>query len=96
MNISKPQIRQLRGLAHDLNPVLRIGDKGISEGVLAELEIVLEQHELIKVSIAGADKAERKALTEELCRLSGATLVQMIGKISIIYRQAEKPKLVLL
>ncbi|OQY49402.1 MAG: RNA-binding protein, partial [Candidatus Parabeggiatoa sp. nov. 2] len=70
-----PQIRHLRSLAHHLKPVVMIGGKGITDNLLAELKRALEDHELIKVSIAGADKKERRALTEELCQASGATQV---------------------
>ncbi len=96
MIVSKARIRQLRTMAHGLNPVLRLGEKGLTENVLAELELVLEQHELIKVSIANGDKDQRKALTAALCQHSGATLVQIIGKISILYRPAQQPKMILL
>ncbi len=95
MTLTNPQIRHLRSLAHHLKPVVMIGGKGITDNLLAELKRTLEDHELIKVSIAGADKKERRALTEELCQASGATLVQMIGRISVLYRPNKKPKIVL-
>ena len=75
MTLTNPQIRHLRSLAHHLKPVVMIGGKGITDNLLAELKRTLEDHELIKVSIAGADKEERRALTEELCQASGATQV---------------------
>ncbi len=93
MQLNNGQIRHLRGLAHHLKPVLMIGDKGLTEGVLAELELVLETHELIKVTIADSDREVRRALSEELCQHSGAGLVQVIGKISVLYRPAKQPKL---
>jgi RNA-binding protein len=95
MTLTNPQIRHLRSLAHHLKPVVMIGGKGITDNLLAELKRALEDHELIKVSIAGADKEERRALTEELCQASGATQVQMIGRISVLYRQNKEPKIVL-
>lgn len=93
MGLNNQQIRHLRGLAHHLKPVLMVGDKGMSDNLLAELDRVLEDHELIKVSIAGAEREDRRALTAELCEHSGAELVQIIGRISVLYRAAKKPVL---
>ncbi len=88
--MNNQQIRQLRSQAHHLKPVVMIGAKGITENVLAELNQALEDHELIKVNIAGANKEERRALTEELCQASSAELVQLIGRMSILYRPNKK------
>ncbi len=95
MNLTTKQRRQLRSLAHHLKPVVMVGDKGITENLLAELDRALESHELIKVTIAGADKNERRTLSEELCQNSSAELVQMIGRISVLYRAAQEPKIVI-
>ncbi len=86
MSLSKSEIKALKAQAHHLKVVLQIGAKGISEGLLAELDTALNAHELIKVHIAGTDKAGRKEITSELCNASGADLVQMIGLISVLYR----------
>ncbi|EDN67320.1 conserved hypothetical protein [Beggiatoa sp. PS] len=59
--------------------------------MLAQLDCVLEDHELIKIRIA-ADKAERHKITEELCQASHAELVQIIGRVSILYRKSQKKK----
>ena len=93
MMLTKPQIRHLRSLAHHLKPVLLIGVKGITENILAELNQALEAHELIKISIAGANKDERQVMTDELCQASNAQLVQIIGRISILYKPNKKPRL---
>ncbi len=95
MALNNQQVRHLRGLAHHLKPVLMVGEKGLTDGLLAELELVLETHELIKVTIASTEREERHLLSAELCRRSGAELVQMIGKISVLYRPAKKPRLLL-
>jgi RNA-binding protein len=95
MNLTNEQRRKLRSLAHHLKPVVMVGDKGITENLLTELDRALEAHELIKVSIAGADKKERRSLSDELCQNSSADLVQMIGRITVLYRAAQEPKLVI-
>ena len=53
MTLNKKQIQHLKSLAHHLNPVVMIGNNGLTEGVLAEAELALTHHELIKVKIAG-------------------------------------------
>ncbi|MDM8561665.1 ribosome assembly RNA-binding protein YhbY [Candidatus Parabeggiatoa sp. HSG14] len=95
MILTTQQIRHLRGLAHHLKPVLMIGEKGISDNVLVELDRALNDHELIKVNIAGAMKKERQVVTKQLCQVSDAQLVQMIGRMSILYRPNKKPKLII-
>ena len=95
MNLTNQQRRHLRSLAHHLKPVVMVGDKGITDNLLAELDRALEDHELIKVSIAGADKQQRRTLSEALCQNSTAELVQMIGRITVLYRPAQEPKIVI-
>lgn len=91
MSLSPEQRRAYRAIAHDLKPVLIVGDRGLSEGVQEELERALNDHELIKVKVASSDREARRALIDELCRASGAELVQSIGKIAVLLRRARKP-----
>jgi RNA-binding protein len=93
MALTPQQIRYLKSLAHHLKPIVMIGNKGVNDNVLVELDLSLEKHELIKVSIAGADRIQRRDISETLCQKSGADLVQMIGRISVLYRASQKPKL---
>ena len=83
--------KQLRSIGHNLNPVVMIGDKGLSEGVMLELNRALEDHELIKVKVNVADPQERREVIEQLCTDSRAEPVQAIGKIALLYRAAQKP-----
>jgi RNA-binding protein len=89
MPLTKSKIRHFRSLAHHLNPIVLVGEKGITDNLLVELDRVLEDHELIKIRIT-ADKAERHKITEELCQASGAELIQIIGRISVLYRKSQK------
>jgi RNA-binding protein len=95
MPLTKSQRRHLRRLAHTLKPVVMIGEKGITDNVLSELNRALTDHELIKVTIAGAERAERQMITETLCQVSQAKLVQTIGRISVLYRPCREPRIVL-
>ncbi len=91
MSLSPEQRREYRGIAHNLKPVIIVGDKGLSEGLQEELERALNDHELIKVKVASTDRGVRQEAITELCKASGAELVQTIGKIAVILRRAKKP-----
>ncbi|WP_097458942.1 ribosome assembly RNA-binding protein YhbY [Mangrovitalea sediminis] len=91
MSLSAEQRRQYRAIAHNLKPVVMVGEKGLSEGLKQELERALDDHELIKVKIASNDREERQEIVEEICTATGAELVQSIGKIAVILRRAAKP-----
>lgn len=96
MTISASQKRYLRSQAHNLKPVVTIGQHGLSENVMAEIEIALDFHELIKVKISGADRDDKKAITEAICEESGADLVQTIGHVAVLFRRnPKKPKVAL-
>jgi RNA-binding protein len=93
---SASQKRHLRGLAHPLKPVILVGGKGVSDSVVAELELALERHELLKVKIAAGDRDERDAWIAQLVERSGATLVQRVGNIATLYRaRSDQPGIVL-
>ncbi|ASF47163.1 ribosome assembly RNA-binding protein YhbY [Methylovulum psychrotolerans] len=77
--------KQLRANAHTLKPVVMIGQSGLTDAVLAEIELALDSHELIKVKIR-AERDERKLISEKICGATGAELIQAIGQIAVLYR----------
>ncbi len=79
------QKKKLKTQAHSLKPVIMVGQAGLTDAVLAETEIVLNTHELIKVKIR-AEREERKQISEKICAVTGAILLQSIGQIIVIYR----------
>jgi RNA-binding protein len=85
--LSTKQQQELKAKAHHLKPVVMIGDKGLTENILTEVDIALTSHELIKVKINGADRDQRNAIAEEISEKSEACLVQMIGRILVLYRK---------
>lgn len=96
MPLSSSQKRYLRGLAHNLKPVIMVGNKGVSDALISEFSIALDDHELIKVKLAGDDREERAAQIGKLAEAAHAELVQSIGKVASFYRRnADKPKLAL-
>ncbi|HLI17947.1 MAG TPA: ribosome assembly RNA-binding protein YhbY [Rhodanobacteraceae bacterium] len=96
MTLSSSQIRYLRGLAHPLKPVLLLGGKGATAGVLKELEQALDDHELVKVRLTGDDRAARAAELDKLVESSRAETVQTIGHIAVLYRRNDdRPRIAL-
>lgn len=93
MSLNNAQKKYLRGLGHDLNPVVMIGDKGLSDNVMNEIAIALEYHELIKVRVR-AEREDRAAMTAEIIEATGADAVQSIGQIVLLFRRnPKKPKI---
>ena len=85
--LSGKQRRALRARAHHLNPVVSVGAAGLSDGVLAELDVALDGHELVKLRISADDRAQRKDLIDTLCRRANAELIQRIGHTAVLYRE---------
>lgn len=85
--LNSNQKRYLRGLAHSLKPVILVGAKGITDALLAELELALDHHELIKVRIAAEDREARDAGIATLIERSGAQLVQRVGNVACLFRR---------
>ena len=77
----------LKARAHHLKPVILLGAKGLTDAVVAETDVALNAHELIKVKINGTEKEDRIEITHTLCQKLQAELVQMIGNTAIIYRK---------
>ncbi len=94
MQLSEHQKKHLRGLCHELKPVVILGNNGLTENVSNEIDIALTHHELIKVKIR-ADRDERKAISLEIAKKSKSTLVQTIGQVACYYRlNKDNPKIV--
>jgi RNA-binding protein len=90
MDVKEKQ--KLKGLAHYLKPVVMIGDKGLTENVLAEINLALASHELIKVKATRLPKDEKEAISETITKATRSTLVQIIGNILVLYRKKPVPK----
>jgi RNA-binding protein len=94
MALTESQKKHLRGLGHKLNPVITVGDAGLSDSLLAEFESTLAHHELIKVKLRVGDREARDAAIRELAEGSGAEVVQRIGNVALLYREnPEKRKI---
>jgi RNA-binding protein len=90
MDITDKQLRFLRGRAHALKPVIQVGNKGLTAGVLAETRRALTDHELIKLRFQGVERGARDALLAQLIRDTSSALVTRIGHIAVLYKANAK------
>lgn len=84
------QIKYLKGLAHPLHPVVQIGKDGITTAIIDTVQAELKRHELIKVKINNNSNVNKKTASKELEELSTSTLVQLIGKTIVLYKENKK------
>jgi len=94
-SLTPAQRQFLKGLAHARQPVVMIGNQGLTAAVLKEIDQALSAHELIKIKAASNEPDTRRTWLEEICTATGAASVQQIGKVLVIYRAAAKPVIAL-
>lgn len=92
MTLSEPQKKYLRGMGHALKPIVMVGDSGLSGAVLAELNICLDHHELVKVRVKVGDRESRDNIIAKLCTEGDAVLVQRTGNMALLYRENPEKK----
>lgn len=92
MKLNPKQISHLRGLAHTLSPVVMIGNQGLTDNIIKEVDINLNAHELIKIKVAGDDREARKTMYQSICETTNAIPVHHIGKQLVIYRSSDSIK----
>ncbi len=76
-------------MAHDLKPFVMIGQHGLSESVIAEIDSTMLKHELIKIKLRVEDRDEKQKIIEKILEFSHAEIVQVIGGVLVIYRPFE-------
>lgn len=91
MPLSTAEKTRFRRIGHELKPVVMTGGQGLTEAILAETHRALEDHELIKVRINGEDREARAEAIKEIAKSTRSQVVQIIGKIVLLYRPAKKP-----
>lgn len=80
----------LKARAHKLEPVVRIGEKGLTDAVIGEIERALKAHELIKLRAAGTERAKLHEILQTICQRTGAQPVQQVGKVLVIFRKSHE------
>ena len=84
--LNTQQKKLLRGVAHHLDPIVAVSERGLSERIVEETERALRDHELIKVKVFGGDRASRSHIAAELADETSATVLLQIGKVAVLYR----------
>jgi RNA-binding protein len=79
--------KALKARAHSLNPILQLGEKGLTDAVVAEIERAIAAHGLIKIRAAPLNRDEREVALASICERTGAHAVQHIGKMLVVYRK---------
>jgi RNA-binding protein len=96
MPLSEKQRKHLRGLAHARDPIVMIGQSGLSEAITRELDTALTSHELVKVRARVGNREERDSILEALAALTRSELIQRIGNVGVFFRaRTEKARIVL-
>jgi putative YhbY family RNA-binding protein len=91
ITLSPIERKALKARAHALDPVVLIGDQGLTAAVIREIDRSLKAHELIKIRAFNDERTERTVWLDEICNALHASPVQHIGKILVIWR--ENPEL---
>ncbi len=95
MSLTNNQKKFLRKLAHNINPMLMIGQNGLTNTVLLELQVTLKKHEILKIKMQ-VEKADKQQIIQNILQASTAELIQVIGNIFVIYRPFnQNPQLIL-
>lgn len=84
--LTERQRKHLRGLGHALKPVARLGNAGVSAAFLAELEVALAHHELVKLKVSAASREDRNAAIEAAAARTGAAVITRVGNMALLYR----------
>ncbi|WP_195420091.1 ribosome assembly RNA-binding protein YhbY [Collinsella sp. D33t1_170424_A12] len=90
MALSGKNIRQLRSLAHHLNPIIHIGKSDITDSLVKETEAALEARELIKCAVQDGSTLETREAANLLANSTGAEVVQVIGHRFALYRESSR------
>ena len=94
--LTNNQKKFLRSMGHSLKPIVMVGQHGLSENVLAELESTMAKHELLKIKIRTDDREQKQQMIDQIIKFSQSHLVQVIGNVIVIYRAFdEEPQIVL-
>jgi RNA-binding protein len=87
MSISNLQKKTLKAHAHSLKPVIMLGQNGLTESVLDEIEQALSHHELIKIKVSASSREEKKEYIQKIAEMTQSELVQAIGYVAVFFRE---------
>ena len=91
--LSNQQRKFLKGLAHNKKPVVTVGQNGLTDSLMCELQETLSHHELIKIKLPAGEKSARVTLLESICKQTGATMITLVGRNGVVFLPAKKSKI---
>ena len=86
IQLTPAQRKEKRAEAHHLDPVVMIGNDGLTPAIRKEADAALNAHGLIKVRVFSDDRASREAMFAALSDELGAAPIQHIGKLLVLWR----------
>jgi len=96
MALTERQKKHLRRLGHELHPLVRVGQRGLTASVAEELNRALDHHELVKLRARAGSRGKRDEILAELARLTQSELVYRIGNVGLLYKKNNKLQNILL
>jgi RNA-binding protein len=87
MALTERQKKHLRRLGHDLHPIVLVGQRGMNAGVVEELKLALEHHELVKVRVRAGSREDRDAILSDLASQSRSEFVFRVGNVGLFYKK---------
>jgi RNA-binding protein len=93
VSLNTKQKAYLRALAHHRRVIVTVGTAGLTEPVLGEIDKALASHELLKIRLPALQRSEREDMLSEIGEALEAELIQSIGRVGVLYRRGEKPKI---
>ena len=94
MTLTQKQKKTLRNLSHDLKPVVIIGQHGLSENVLKEIDLSIEHHELIKIRVNATDRDQRAEYIQQIAQKTRSELIHKVGHAAVFFRRnLEQPRI---
>ncbi len=87
ITLDNDTIRKLKGIGHELKPIVMIGNNGVTPAIINEVDRALNDHELIKVKLPAGSKHDRDVISSELAAAANAFVIQSIGRMALLLRQ---------
>jgi RNA-binding protein len=94
--LNNKQKKYLRSQAHHLNPVFQVGKGGVNEHLITHIKEAIEVRELMKVSVLNNCLEDKHEVAEALAAGASAELVQVIGKVIVLYKESKDNKTITL
>lgn len=87
MELDNATLKRLKGIGHELKPIVMIGNNGITPAITEEINRALSDHELIKIKLPAGSKQERDTASTEIAATANATIIHTIGRMALLLRQ---------